>query len=73
MLLLYDRGVDTVSFDSVEYKNSYNKQAYDRIGLMVPKGTKEIWKGHAEKCGFSMNAFIIQAVEDYIEKIKKKE
>ena len=28
-------------FDQIKYQNDYNKQKYDRINLMVPKGKKD--------------------------------
>ncbi len=43
-------------------KNRYNAQAYDRIGLMVPKGQKEIIRAHAEAKGESLNGFIQRAI-----------
>ena len=36
--------------------NKYNAKAYDRIGLMVPKGQKDTIKAHAESQGESVNA-----------------
>ena len=29
-------------FDPVKYKNDFNKETYDRISLLVPKGRKEV-------------------------------
>ena len=40
-------------------KNKYNDKNYDRIPLVVPKGTKEKIKTYAESKGFkSLNAYI---------------
>ena len=36
------------------------------INVRVPKGTKAVFKEHAEKCGESLNAFMIRAAEDAI-------
>lgn len=47
---------------SAEAKNRYNKKAYDRIELVVPKGQKEIIKAHAEAQGESVNSFIHKAI-----------
>ena len=53
---------------SSEVKNRYNAKAYDRIGLVVPKGQKDIIRQHAESRGESVNAFILRAVEQAMEK-----
>ena len=51
-------------YDSI---NNYNREKYDRINLMIPKGERETWKAEAEKRGLSLNALIQQAVKNYIE------
>lgn len=48
---------------AIKYNNDYNKQAYDRISLMVPKGRKEEIKAEAIKHGESINAFINRAID----------
>ena len=48
---------------SAEVKNRYNAKAYDRIALMVPKGTKAAWQAEAERLGLSLNAYIRLCVE----------
>lgn len=48
-------------------KNKYNEKTYDRIPLVVKKGTKDIWKSEAERQGLSLNAFICNTVSQYIE------
>lgn len=50
------------------YRNEYNRQKYDRIGLMLPKGQGEEWKAEAKRRNMSLNAFIIEAVKEYISK-----
>lgn len=47
------------------YKNDYNRQNYDRVGLMLPKGKAEEWKEQAKAEGLSLNAFIIKCVQNY--------
>lgn len=47
-------------------KNKYNEKTYDRIPLVVKKGIKDIWKAEAEQQGLSLNAFIYEAVDQYI-------
>ncbi len=41
----------------------YNKKAYDRIDVVVPKGKREIIKNFAASHGLSMNKFITEAIE----------
>lgn len=48
------------------YRNEYNRQKYDRIGLMLPKGMGEEWKAEAKRRNQSLNAFVIEAVKNYI-------
>lgn len=45
-------------FDQIKYKNDYNKQKYDRINLMVPKGKKDELKKIAKEAGMSVNEYI---------------
>lgn len=49
----------------------YNLKAYDRIEITVPKGEKEKISEIAESVGMSVNAFIKEAVSDYIAQIAK--
>lgn len=51
-------------FDQIEYQNEYNKEKYDRISLMVPKGKKDIIKAHAKAKRQSVNEFINLAIEE---------
>lgn len=53
---------------SAEAKNRYNKKAYDRIELVVPKGQKEVIKAHAESQGESLNGFINRLINEAIKK-----
>ena len=41
----------------------YNKKAYDRIDLVVPKGKREIIKKFAAARGKSTNKFINEAID----------
>ncbi len=47
-----------------EYKNKWNAENYDRVGLMLPKGSKEIIKEAAKKSGNSLNKYITVAISD---------
>lgn len=51
--------------------NKYNAKAYDRIGLMVPKGQREIIKARAKANGESLNGFINRAIRETIERDKE--
>ena len=48
----------------------YNEKAYDRVALNVPKGHKETIRSFAEQKGMSLNAFIVMAIQ---EKMNKKD
>lgn len=41
----------------------YNKKAYDRIDIIVPKGKRRIIKEFAEAHGQSTNKFINEAID----------
>ena len=41
----------------------YNKKAYDRIDIIVPKGKRELIKNFARKQGKSTNKFINEAID----------
>ncbi len=41
----------------------YNKKAYDRINIIVPKGQRQIIKDFAASQGKSLNRFICEAIE----------
>ena len=43
-------------------KNRYNAKAYDRIGVMVPKGQKATVEAAASATGESVNMFIQKAI-----------
>ena len=41
----------------------YNKKAYDRIDVVVPKGQRQVIKDFAAAQGKSLNRFICDAIE----------
>ena len=51
----------------------YNKKAYDRIDIVVPKGQREIIKNFAASQGKSLNRFVLDAVEAEMNRIKETE
>lgn len=51
--------------------NKYVKKNYDRIEIKTPKGRKTEIKNYAEYHGESMNAFIVCAINERMQKAKK--
>lgn len=51
-------------FDQIKYQNNYNRQKYDHVNLMIPKGMKDQIKAIAKEKGESMNEYIWKAVQD---------
>ena len=54
-------------------KNKYKAKAYDRIEVVVPKGRKETIQDHAAAVGQSINAYVVQAVDERMERDKGAE
>lgn len=52
-----------------QYKrqNAYNSAKYDKIGLMLPKGSKEKIKLAAEEKYLSVNAWITELIKKELE------
>ncbi|MDE5947055.1 MAG: antitoxin [Oscillospiraceae bacterium] len=48
---------------SSQSKNKYNKKAYDRINVMLPKGKKDLYKKIAQSKGLSLNGYINKLLE----------
>ena len=51
-------------FDQIKYQNNYNRQKYDHVNLMIPKGMKDQIKAIAKEKGESMNEYIWKAVQN---------
>lgn len=51
----------------------YNKKAYDRIDVIVPKGKRQIIKDFAASQGKSLNRFICDAIDEQMKKENKTE
>lgn len=49
---------------STRAKVKYNDKAYDQINFRVKKGEKERIAEAAQNAGVSLNAYIVQAVEE---------
>ena len=54
------------TFNQIEYQNKYNKEKYDRITIMVPKGDKERLQAYAQRLNLSLNAYINKIIENEI-------
>lgn len=52
-----------MAFDANKYKNRYEKDNYDRILILVPKGKKADIKERAEELGISVSELIVRALE----------
>lgn len=59
--------------DSISMRNDYNREKYDRINLMVPKGKREILKNRAKAMGMSLNKYMLTAVEQFDSTVKGAE
>ena len=50
------------------YQNKWQSENCDRINLVVKKGEKERLKAHANERGESLNAFIVRAIRETLER-----
>lgn len=50
----------------------WDKDNYDRISIVVPIGQKEVVKAHAIEMNESLNGFIQRAINETIERDKKR-
>lgn len=48
-------------------QNAYNRDHYERIGTVVPKGTKDRLKAKAEGMGLTVNAYLKKVVLESLE------
>ena len=46
----------------------WQKEKVEEIKFRVPKGRREVIKAHADSCGESMNAFLVRAVAEAMER-----
>lgn len=54
-------------FNPTKYKNSFQKENYDKIGLLVPKGERAKLRAYAEARGQSLNSFILESIKKNME------
>lgn len=64
---------DKVSKAQQRAVQKYVKNNYDRVVLTLPKGKRDEIKHYAEMEGKSMNAFIIDAIEERISGDKERQ
>lgn len=57
---------------AIKYNNEFNKKAYDRINLTVPKGKKDIIQNVAQANGESVNAFINRLIDNELASIERQ-
>ncbi len=50
--------MENKKYNKIEYNNAYNKEKYDRITIMMPKGKKERIKSRADELGKSVSGYI---------------
>lgn len=53
---------EKVTQKQMDYINAYNRQNYDRITVITPKGTRDQWAREAKKEKLSTSAFIMRCV-----------
>ena len=61
---------NTKEFNQIKYQNKYIKEKYDRVGLTMPKGKKEVIKSRALEEGMSINEYINSLINKDIQKNK---
>lgn len=54
----------------IRANNKYNAKAYDRINIAVPKGQKDIIQARATIQGKNVNAYVIEAISEKLERDK---
>ena len=54
---------------STRAKRKYNEKAYDRLTMNIKKGRKDELKAIAEEQGQSLNAFILTAIDEKIDRL----
>lgn len=55
----------------LSYIAQYQKDNYDRITVMAPKGTKEEIKKAAELKGTNISAFVLDCINKELERMKQ--
>ena len=61
---------DYMAKKETDYKRKFNEDNYDRIYVTAIKGKKEEYKALAERNGMSLNAYIVQLLDEQFAKQK---
>ena len=51
-------------------QNDYNRKNYDRVSVMLPAGERDKIREIAKSQNKSLNAFILEAIEEKVNKIE---
>ncbi len=54
---------------STKAKRKYNEKTYDRLTMNIKKGRKDEIKTIAEQQGQSLNAFVLSAIDEKIDRL----
>lgn len=54
-----------MAFDQIQYKNAYNRDNYDRVTILFPKGKGKVIKDFAKSKGKSTTQVVIEALEEF--------
>ena len=77
MILFYKKGKEVLKMafrergKELSYIAQYQKDNYDRITVMSPKGTKEKLKAAATLRNISVSEFVLSCVTKELEKMKE--
>ncbi len=52
-------------FNETKYKNEFNKNNYDNLRVVTPKGNKDIIQEYCKNNSMSINGLINQLLKDY--------
>ena len=56
---------------STKAKRKYNEKNYDRLTMNIKKGRKDELKTIADSQGLSLNAFVLSAIDEKIDRLHK--
>lgn len=57
-----------MSKETIDYRNQFTKENYDRLSIITPKGTKEPLKDYYKEMGYkSLNDYVMQLIQKDLE------
>lgn len=59
--------------EKTDYKRKFNEEKYDRVGLYLKQGEKEIWQAAADEQKVSLSEFIKRCVNEKISYNKERQ